>query len=55
MNEHSPKFELVKKYYNTFKPDGTRYWSINAVRNAVVKGWITPEEFEEITGQPYEA
>jgi len=48
-NEHSPKFELVKKYYDSGR------WSFNAVKNAVVKGWITPEEFEEITGQPYEA
>jgi len=50
---HSPKFEKVKTYYNTFKPDGTRMWNIDMVRNAVVKGWITEEEFTEITGQPF--
>lgn len=46
--EHSKKYETVKKYY-----DGG-YWNIARVRNAVVKGWITPEEFYEITGEVYE-
>lgn len=41
------KYEKVKYYYNN------GLWSIDRVRNAVVKGWITPDEFEEITGQPY--
>ena len=48
MNEHSPKFETVKKYYDS------GLWSQKAVRNAVKKNWITAEEFEEITGVPYE-
>lgn len=48
MNEHSPKYELVKNYYNTGK------WGKKAVRNAVIKEWITAEEYEEITGEPYE-
>jgi len=43
----SPKFDKVKSYYDK------GLWSITAVRNAVVKGWITAEEFTEITGQPY--
>lgn len=47
MNEHSPKFELVKHYYETGQ------WKIKAVRNAVIRGWITEEEFEEITGEVY--
>ena len=41
------KYEKVKYYYEN------GLWGIDRVRNAVVKGWITPEEFEEITGQPY--
>ena len=45
--EKSKKFDLVMGYYN----DGL--WSIKKVRNAVVKGWITEEEFTEITGEPY--
>ena len=45
--EHSPKYDLVKSYYDR------GLWNITRVRNAVVKGWITPEEFEEITGEPY--
>lgn len=48
MNEHSEKFEMVKDYYDTGK------WKKKAVKNAVVKGWITAEEFEEIVGEPYE-
>lgn len=51
---HSPKFATVKKYYNTFKPDGTRMWTEEMVKNAVVKGWITAAEYEEIVGEPYE-
>ena len=46
--EHSPKFELVKNYYETGR------WSKKAVRNAVAKGWITAEEYEEITGEEYD-
>jgi hypothetical protein len=53
MAKVSKKFETVKKYYNTIKADGTRMWSITAVRNAVAKGWITEDEFEEITGEKY--
>ena len=46
--EHSPKFEKVKFYYDNGN------WSIERVHEAVVKGWITEEEFVEITGQNYE-
>lgn len=45
--EHSPKFDLVKGYYPSM-------WKKKAVRNAVVKGWITASEYEEITGEVYE-
>lgn len=45
--EHSPNYNKVKNYYDK------SLWSIDRVYNAVVKGWITPEEYEEITGQPY--
>lgn len=47
--EHSKKYATVKKYYDS------KLWSIKRVHDAVVKEWITPEEYEEITGQPYEA
>lgn len=43
------KFEKVKAYYDN------GLWSIERVRNAVVKNWITSEEFEEITGESYNA
>ena len=46
--EHSPKYEMVLTFYIR------KAWNIEKVRNAVVKGWITAEEFAEITGQPYE-
>jgi hypothetical protein len=48
MNEHSEKFELVKAHYDNGR------WKKKAVRNAVVKGWITAEEYLEITGEVYE-
>lgn len=44
---HSEKFEMVKKYYIM------GLWNIERVRNAVVKKWITEEEFKEITGEDY--
>ena len=44
----SSKFEKVKSYYER------GLWSVSRVRDAVVKGWITAEEFEIITDQPYE-
>lgn len=47
MNEHSEKFELVKMYYDS------GLWKKKAVRNAVVREWITAEEYEEITGEVY--
>ena len=45
--EHSPKFEKVKSYYDK------GLWKISRVREAVVKGWITEEEFKKITGEDY--
>ena len=44
----SKKYNLVKRYY-----DGL--WNKEMVHNAVVKGWITAAEYEEITGEVYEA
>lgn len=44
---HSKNFEKVKRYY------GDGLWSEGRVRNAVIKGWITEEEFSEITGGAY--
>ena len=41
------KFQKVKTYYD----EGL--WSIQRVRNAVVKNWITEAEFEQITGKNY--
>ena len=52
--KHSPKHSVVKKYYNTYKPDGTRLWTDEMVHNAVDEGWITAAEFEEITGEKFE-
>lgn len=42
------KFEQVKGYYD----DGL--WKEKRVRDAVVKGWISPENFKEITGEDYD-
>lgn len=47
MNEHSKNFEMVKSFY-------TRgLWNVKRVRDAVVKEWITKEEYKEITGEEY--
>ena len=52
MNEHSPKFEMVKTHYETGQ------WSKRAVKDAVVnpvsRPYITAAEYEEIVGEPYE-
>lgn len=40
----SSKYEKVKNYFDN------GLWSASRVANAVVKGWITEEEFEKITG-----
>lgn len=53
--EHSPKFDKVKSYYDLWvQTDGGKGWSPKMVSNAVMKGWITADEYEEITGEPYE-
>lgn len=44
---HSIKFEKVKGYYDR------GLWNEIRVSDAVVKGWITENEYEEITGIPY--
>ena len=44
----------MSKYYNLVKKNyDNGFWSIDKVRNAVVKGWITIDEYEEITGEVY--
>ena len=43
----SKMYEKIKEYYNT------GLWSEERVRNMVVKGVITEEEFYEITGEFY--
>lgn len=42
----SENFAKVKKYYDN------GLWSLERVGKAVGR-WITPEEYELITGQPY--
>ena len=41
------KFDKVKIYYDA------GLWNLAMVKNAVIKGWITAEEYKEITGQEY--
>ena len=43
----SKKFELVKKYYDNGN------WDLYRVEMAVVKNWITKDEFETIAGKIY--
>ena len=48
----STRYKQVKYFYDTII-NGERLWSIGRVKNAVVKEWITTEEFKEITGEQY--
>ena len=46
----------MSKYYNLVKKNyDNGFWSIDKVRDAVVKGWITADEYEEITGEDYKS
>lgn len=45
----SAKYAMVKEFYDN------GVWNDTRVKNAVVKGWITAEEFKEITGKNYAA
>lgn len=47
--QHSKKFEAVRDWYDC------GLWNRKRVKNAVAKGWITDEEYEEITGDAYDA
>lgn len=44
----SKKFEKVKRYYDS------GLWNKQMVGNAVIKEWITTEEYEQIVGEPYD-
>lgn len=43
----SKNYNKVKEYYDK------RLWTIDMLKNAVIKTWITAEEFKTITGQTY--
>ena len=53
MTEHSKYYQKVKTYYEKYLAGQPGGWTLAMVRNAVVKGWITEEEFKEITGEDY--
>ena len=44
----SKMYEKIKKYYDT------GLWSAERVRNMVIKGIITEEEYASIVGKEYE-
>ena len=44
----SKMYEKIKEYYNT------SLWSEERVRNMVIKGVITEEEYASIVGKEYE-
>ena len=44
----SRKFEKIKGYYDA------GLWSKERVQNAVIKAFITAEEYREITGERFE-
>lgn len=41
------KFEMVKKFYQK------KLWGLGRVSDAVSSGWITKEQFKEITGKEF--
>lgn len=43
----SKKFKMIKDAYDRGN------WNKEMVRNAVIKGMITEEEYQMITGEPY--
>lgn len=43
----SKNYNKVKEYYDK------SLWTIDMLKNAVIKTWITAEEFKTITGQTY--
>ena len=43
----SKNYSKVKKYYDNGN------WSIDRLRMAVIKSWITTDEFYDITGKEY--
>lgn len=49
---HSKNFEKVKRFYDKGLWSKERVY--DAVTNPEGNAWITPEEYEEITGEKYE-
>lgn len=47
-NPRSAKFDKVKSYYDR------GLWTVKMVRDAVVKEWITEDEYKSITGLDFE-
>ena len=46
----------MSKYYAIVKRNyDNGFWNTGKVRDAVVKGWITADEYEEITGEDYQS
>lgn len=45
--KHSKNFANVRYWYQY------NLWNKEKVKNAVVKGWITEDEYLEITGEEY--
>lgn len=44
----------MSKIYDLAKKNYPELWNIEMLRNLVAKGRITEEQFEEITGEPYD-
>ena len=45
---HSKNFNIIKSYYDNGLWDKDRVYNVVGKKNG-----ITPEEYEEITGEPY--
>lgn len=53
--EHSKKFTMVKKWYDTTPPMLTKEQVHDLVTHPESNPMITADEYEEITGDPYVA
>ena len=42
------RFEQIRQWYQIRKPDGSRLWSEKMLRDAVEKGWLTRQQYEQL-------
>lgn len=48
-------YKTANKYYNTVLSNGTRLWEKEKLQTLVKMGKLTEKEYEQITGEVYQA